>query len=56
MENFTNILKFIFSFLLGAIGIYLIARLVVYAAAKSWYQAKRNEEENQNGEKKEKIK
>jgi len=53
MELFTNIVKFALSLALGAVGVYLIARLITYAAAKSWYQAKRNEEEIKNEKEKE---
>lgn len=53
MELFINIVKPILSLALGVVGIYLIARLITYAAAKSWYQAKRNEEETKNGKEKE---
>jgi hypothetical protein len=53
MELFTNIVKFILSLALGVVGIYLVARLISYAAAKSWYQAKHNEEETKNGKAKE---
>ena len=54
MENiFINIIKFILSVAVGIIAVYLIARLISYAAAKSWYQAKRNnEEETKNGKEK----
>lgn len=53
MNIFNNILIIILSLILGVVGVYVVARLIGYAAAKSWYQAKRNEEEINNGEKKE---
>jgi hypothetical protein len=53
MDGINDILIIILSLALGLVGLYIFARLIVYAAAKSWYQVKRNEEETSNGEKKE---
>lgn len=48
MNIFIDIVKFLFLVVIGIVGIYLFARLTSYAAAKSWLQAKRNEEEINN--------
>lgn len=53
MEIITQILSTIGFIILGAVGIYLAFRVATYAVAKSWFQAKRNEE-IQNGKEEEK--
>jgi hypothetical protein len=47
--------KYLFLIIVGAVGLYVLARLISYAFAKSWYQVKNQQSEMEdfnNGTKK----
>lgn len=47
--------KYLFLIIVGAVGLYVLARLISYAFAKSWYQVKNQQSEMEdfnNGKKK----
>jgi hypothetical protein len=52
LENF---FKYLFLIIVGAVGLYVLTRLISYAFAKSWYQVKNQHTEMEgfnNGKKK----
>lgn len=52
MDNLIRIIMNILSAILALIGLYIVVRVMIYAAAKSWQDVKENYKPNQTEEKK----